>query len=182
MTRVLLHVCCGPCLAGSLPLLEREGFCPTGFFYNPNIHLLTEARARIRAVRGYAGGVGFDLTVRDDYGLVEFVRMTAGREAERCVYCYTLRLRETAREAARRDLPGFTTTLLHSPTQKHDLIRDVAGQVAREEGVAFRYVDLRPGWDDGQDRWKVTGLYRQKYCGCIYSEMDRFGRDEESNG
>ncbi len=174
MRELLLHLCCGPCTAGSLDRLRGEGWGIQGFFYNPNIHPVTEQRARAGALRSYAAAVGLPVTWRDDYGLVEFARSVAGREGERCEHCYVLRMRETAREAARRGIGHFSTTLLYSIHQKHNLLRDVAEQSAREAGVDFLYLDLREGWAAGRERWRQTGLYTQKYCGCLYSEMERY--------
>jgi len=173
--RVLLHLCCGPCTAGSLPRLQSEGLAVTGFFYNPNIHPVMEFQARIGALKDYAGSVDLPLIWKPDYGLVDFVRSVAGREENRCEYCYVTRLRETAREASRRGMGLFSTTLLYSIHQEHNLLRDVAGQVARDEGVDFLYLDLREEWTPGRKRWRETGLFSQKYCGCIYSEMERYG-------
>ncbi len=146
----------------------------SGFFFNPNIHPVTEQLARMAACKEYAGGNELPAVWRDDYGLVEFARAVAGREAERCEYCYVLRMRETAQEARRRGIGLFSTTLLYSIYQKHDLLRDVAEQAAREAGVGFAYLDLREGWKEGVERWRRTGLYSQKYCGCIYSEKERY--------
>ncbi len=176
---LLLHVCCGPCAAGSLPRLRDEGFMAEGFFYNPNIHPVTEQRARMGALRDYADAQGLPLTCRDDYGLVEFTRSVVGREGERCEYCYVLRMRETARETKRRGLGLFTTTLLYSIHQRHNLLRDIAEQEARAAGVGFVYLDLRQEWAAGRERWRATGLYSQKYCGCLYSEMERYRKTEE---
>lgn len=172
--RILLHICCGPCAAGSLPLLEAQGLAPEGFFYNPNIHPVTEMRARAGALKAFAEGRGLPVSWREDYGLVDFARHAAWREAERCEYCYALRLREAAAEARRRKLGLFTSTLLHSIHQKHNLIRDIGEQAAREAGVDFLYLDLREGWAAGRQAWRKTALYYQKYCGCLYSEMERY--------
>jgi predicted adenine nucleotide alpha hydrolase (AANH) superfamily ATPase len=171
---LLLHVCCGPCAAGSLPRLAAEGFAPQGFFYNPNIHPVTELRSRLGACREYAASLGLPMTWRDEYGLVEFVRAVAGREQERCTYCYARRMRETAREAVRRGIGLFSTTLLYSIHQRHHLLRDIAEEAGREAGVAFLYLDLREEWSAGRERWRSTGLYSQAYCGCVYSEMERY--------
>ena len=171
--RVLLHLCCGPCTAGSLPRLRGEGLAVTGFFFNPNIHPLMEFKARMEALRDYAGVEDLDLFWEPDYGLVDFVRSVAGREENRCEYCYVTRMRKTAREARRRGMGLFSTTLLYSIHQKHNLLRDVAEQAARDEGVDFLYLDLREEWASGRQRWRETGLFSQKYCGCLYSEMER---------
>ena len=139
---LLLHLCCGPCTAGSLTRLRREGLNVTGFFFNPNIHPSMELMARAGALKEYAVVEDLDLLWEPDYGMVDFVRSVAGREDDRCEYCYVTRMRKTAREARRRGMGLFSTTLLYSIHQKHNLLRDVAEQAAREEGVCFTPIIL----------------------------------------
>jgi len=69
---------------------------------------------------------------------------------------------------------AFTTTLLISPHQKHDLIREIGNELAEEKGVAFLYADLRKRYSDSRRMTKGRDLYRQQYCGCIYSEWERY--------
>jgi predicted adenine nucleotide alpha hydrolase (AANH) superfamily ATPase len=177
---LLLHICCGPCTAGSLPRLREEGLEVTGFFFNPNVHPLMEFKARAEALKDYTVIEGPEIIWEPEYGLVEFVRSVAGNEQNRCEYCYVIRMRKTAREAKRRGYGLFSTTLLYSIHQKHNLLRDVAEQAARDEGVDFLYLDLREEWSSGRQRWRDTGLFSQKYCGCLYSEMERYGNKLQS--
>ncbi len=172
--RVLLHLCCGPCTAGSLHGFRKEGVEATGFFYNPNIHPVTELAARVSALGDFAGKAGLPVVWRPDYGLDDFVRAASGLKEGRCEYCYVMRMRETAREARRRGFGLFSTTLLYSIHQKHNLLRDISEQAAREEGVDFLYLDLREDYREGRELWRETGLYSQKYCGCIFSEEERY--------
>lgn len=174
MKPLLLHVCCGPCAAGSLPRLRDEGYAPEGYFLNPNIHPLTEFLARREALRDFAREEGLPLE-EEGYGLVEFLRRVAGHEAERCRTCYAMRLGGAARRARERGIGRFTTTLLFSIHQDHDLIRDTGARAAAAEGVEFVYLDLRHDWRSGREAWRRSGRYNQKYCGCVYSEMERFG-------
>lgn len=107
MERLLLHICCAPCSVYCVDSLRAEGIEPAGFWFNPNIHPYQEYRARRDALADYAASIGLALTVRDDYGLRDFVRAVAGDLDRRCGHCYTCRLEETARYAAAN---GFATT------------------------------------------------------------------------
>ncbi len=172
--RLLLHICCGPCTIHPLEVLRAEGWEVHGYFYNPNVHPYTEYRRRAETLAAYAAGVGLPLTVAPDYPVEEFLRQVVFREGERCRFCYGLRLRRAARVAREGKFDAFTTTLLVSPYQKHDLIREMALRVASEEGVEFLYRDFRPGFREAQARARALGMYRQPYCGCLYSEKERY--------
>ncbi|MEJ2471647.1 MAG: epoxyqueuosine reductase QueH [Desulfuromonadales bacterium] len=92
----------------------------------------------------------------------------------RCTYCYQSRLKKTAEYAARNDYDAFTSSLLYSRYQNHALIRKVGEELAQHYGIPFFYDDYRVGWQEGIRVSKEMGLYRQQYCGCIYSEKDRY--------
>lgn len=109
----------------------------------------------------------------DAYPLAEFLRQVAFREEDRCRHCYRLRLARTAEIAKKGRFDAFTTTLLYSRFQKHDLIRSIGDTVAGMQGIPFLYRDFREGWSEGVRISKELGMYRQQYCGCIYSEKDR---------
>ena len=156
--------------------LRGEGIEPVSFWYNPNIHPYQEYRARREALREYASAIGMELIVREDYGLRSFVRAVAADIEHRCSYCYTTRMAETARFAAEHGFTHFTTTLLVSPYQDHGGICAAAERLAKEYGVAFLYRDFRPGFREGQAKARETGLYMQKYCGCVFSEEDRYAK------
>jgi four helix bundle protein len=111
---------------------------------------------------------------RDEYLLEEFLRNVSHRVEERCHYCYSVRLEATAREATKNAFDGFSTTLLQSTHQNHTLIKETGERVAQEIGIPFYYEDFRQGWKKGVEVSKAMGLYRQQYCGCIYSEKERF--------
>jgi predicted adenine nucleotide alpha hydrolase (AANH) superfamily ATPase len=144
-----------------------------GRFFNPNIHPFAEYRRRREALEAYRLVLRIAVDYAAEYRPEAYFRLVAFREEDRCRYCYQLRLRETAREARRRNFRFFSTTLLFSIYQKHDLLREVGREVAEEEGVRFYYRDLRPGWEEGRRRYRQSGLFRQRYCGCIYSERER---------
>ena len=106
----------------------------------------------------------------------EYFRQVVGHEAERCQYCFRLRLSKTAETALKKGFNAFTTTLLISPHQKHELIREIGNEVAKEKGMDFLYADLRKRYSDSRRMTKPLNLYRQQYCGCIYSEWERYAR------
>ena len=171
---LLLHICCAPCAVYPLTRLRAEGLEVTGYFFNPNIHPFLEYRKRLLTVQDFAGSEGLEVLYRDEYDLDGFLSRVVGKGAGRCEQCYRLRLASAAAAARERGCSAFTTTLLYSRRQKHDLIRGVAGEMAREHGVDFRYDDYRKGWQEGIAASKAMGLYRQQYCGCIYSEQERY--------
>ncbi|MHB8769419.1 MAG: epoxyqueuosine reductase QueH [Syntrophales bacterium] len=171
---MLLHLCCGPCTIFPLRALRAEGGEVCGVFINPNIHPYQEYRRRLETLELYAGQVGLPVIREETYPLEAFLRQVAFREEERCRPCYAVRLTRTARIARNGRYDAFTTTLLYSRFQKHGLIRSVAEEVARREGVPFLYRDFRDGWSEGVRISREIGMYRQQYCGCIYSEKERF--------
>ena len=172
--KTLLHICCAPCANQPIEVLRTDGFEVTGYWYNPNIHPFTEYRARRNCVRDYAGVIELPLIERDDYGLRPFVREVAEDIAGRCVKCYEMRLFETAKAAAEGGFDSFTSSLFISPYQKDELMRDVAERAAHENGVEFLYRDFRPYFKDGQNFAREHDFYMQKYCGCVFSEQERY--------
>ncbi|MCD7859419.1 MAG: epoxyqueuosine reductase QueH [Firmicutes bacterium] len=172
--KILLHICCAPCANQCIDVLRADGCDLTGYWYNPNIHPFTEYRARRNCLREYAKSVGLPLLERDDYGLRPFVRAVAADIDGRCLQCYEMRLFDTARSAAQGGFDAFSSSLFISPYQRHELLRDVAERAAAEYGVRFLYRDFRPYFRAGQERARELGLYMQKYCGCIFSEQERY--------
>ena len=122
METVLMHTCCAPCSLSCIEPLRSEGIEPVAFWYNPNIHPWKEYEARRDCLLGYAPSIGMEVRVREEYGLRPFVEAVAGDLDHRCGYCYTHRLEETARYAAQHGFSAFTTTLLASVYQRHDII------------------------------------------------------------
>jgi epoxyqueuosine reductase len=174
VVRILLHICCAPCTIYPLEILRGEGNDVSGVFYNPNIHPYLEYRKRLETTETYAGGKSLTLIREDSYPMEEFLRQVAFREEERCRYCYDQRLTRAAQTARRERFDAFTTTLLYSRFQKHDLVRCAGESVAKAQGIPFLYRDFRKGWSEGVRISKELGMYRQQYCGCIYSEKERF--------
>jgi len=172
--KVLLHICCAPCANRPLALLQEQGHEVTGFWYNPNIHPFTEYRSRRNTVREYLTEIGVKLIEQNDYALRPFVRAVAEDIAHRCVKCYEMRLFETARVAKEQGFDAFTSSLFISPYQNHALMMEVAQRAAEEYGVQFLYEDFRPLFREGQDFAREHGFYMQKYCGCVFSEEERY--------
>ena len=172
--RILLHVCCAPCAIYPLKELRSQGMEVTGFFFNHNIHPYQEYRRRLDTVREYAGKVDLTMVYRDEYRLEDFLEAVADNPAERCRYCYASRLEATAKVAVEKGFTSFTSSLLYSRYQKHDAIRELGERIGARYGVTFHYDDYRRGWQEGIRISKEVGLYRQQYCGCIYSEKERY--------
>ncbi len=178
-SRILLHVCCAPCSIKCVERLRTEGTEPVLFWYNPNIHPFTEYRNRKDALVRYAGEIGLELILRDEYGLRSFLARTgcgpdAFQRGYRCPKCYASRLEATAAHAEENGFDGFCTSLSISPYQDHALIREIGDEAARRFGVEFFYRDFRPWFREGQREARERGLYMQKYCGCLFSEEERF--------
>jgi len=146
------------------------------FWYNPNIHPWKEYQARRDCLLSYAPTIGMEVRVQEDYGLREFVThvVESSELDHRCAYCYSHRLEGTARYAAEHGFRAFTSTLLASTYQDHDAIAKAAERYAREYGVEFLYRDFRPNFRAGNQRARGLGFYMQKYCGCVFSEQERY--------
>ncbi|MCX5684210.1 MAG: epoxyqueuosine reductase QueH [Planctomycetota bacterium] len=171
---VLVHVCCAACALAVLEPLRRAGRVVL-HFYNPNIHPLIEFRRRLTAVQVLAERERIDLIADGRYGLREFLAQTAPWDCPaRCLACWRLRLAETARVAAERGFEAVTTTLLSSSHQDHESIRRIGQEIAAEKGLRFHYEDFRPLAAKAHEEAKRLNLYRQQYCGCIFSEEERF--------
>lgn len=174
MSDIVIHICCAPCLGGPLATLREESFRPTGRFYNPNIHPLLEFRKRVKALRVFLESDDLPVEIDDAYGLSVFLETARPLEANRCARCYAMRMDDAARFAAEKGAPAFTTTMLASQHQDHGLVRR-AGEIAAEaHGVAFLYRDFRPLAERSRDTAKRKCLYRQSYCGCVFSEAERY--------
>jgi len=177
--KLLLHICCAPCSVACIGNLRGEGIEPTGFWYNPNIHPVREYRKRKNTLIEYARMVSLRLIIENEYGLRQFINHVYPDYKARCAYCYACRMEETARYAAENGYDAFSTTLLISPYQKHELIKTTGEKMAAKYGTEFLYRDFRPYFQEGQEKAREAGLYRQQYCGCIFSEEDRYLEDKK---
>ena len=175
--KVLMHACCGPCASYSVEALREAGHEVYGYFYNPNIHPSQEYRRRWESFKQLAEAVELPILEPGDYDYQEWLRRAAWREQVRCPLCYQMRLEQTARIAKHGKFDAFTTTLLISPYQKHDVLKQTGEAIAAAYGIPFLYMDFRPGFKRSVELSKEMGLYRQQYCGCIYSEAERYARD-----
>jgi predicted adenine nucleotide alpha hydrolase (AANH) superfamily ATPase len=175
--KMLLHICCGPCTIYPLKELRTQGHEVTGFFYNPNIHPYQEYQRRRQTLNDYAEKTFLNVVWPEGYPLEEFLRAVATfNKEERCAFCLRDRMAYTAQLAINEKYDGFTTTLLYSKYQKHDLIREIGKSLSQQLGIYFYYQDFRTGWYEGVKISKDLDMYRQPYCGCIYSEKERYCR------
>ena len=174
---ILLHCCCAPCTIFPHKTLCEEGYSPTCFFYNPNIHPYTEFARRLEAMKVFGFETGAKVLIDERYGLDEFLQAVFGK-GDRCLSCYAMRMREAARVCRDRGPECFTTTLLYSKYQKHERIVESCERAAEEFGVRFVNVDFRQGWKEGIRESRRMGFYRQQYCGCIFSEQERYAAEK----
>jgi predicted adenine nucleotide alpha hydrolase (AANH) superfamily ATPase len=172
--KVLLHICCGPCSIWPVKNLRKDGMDVMGFFYKHNIHPYTECLKRQETVQNYADQINLRMIYQEGYEPEGFIQNVVYREADRCRYCYHDRLRSTAMIARRGNFDSFSTTLLYSKFQNHKLVKSMGASIGKSVGVPFLYQDFREGWKEGVETSKQLGMYRQQYCGCIYSEKERF--------
>ncbi|MDO4565197.1 MAG: epoxyqueuosine reductase QueH [Clostridia bacterium] len=176
MTKVLLHCCCAPCSLSCIEPLKGEGLEPVALWYNPNIHPWKEYVARRDCLVDYASSIRMELIVAENYGLKSFVKEAVNASDGRCSMCYRSRLDFVAKYAAEAGFEAFTTTLLASVYQNHELIASIAQSSADRYGVSFLYRDFRPNFRAGNARARELGLYMQSYCGCIFSEEERYDK------
>ncbi len=174
--KILIHMCCAHCYAKFLTGLQQEEDKPAqaaGLWFNPNIHPLIEYRRRLKAVRMLAERHQWQVHILDEYGLKSFCRQIHPNYdmPERCRTCYQIRLEEAAGFAAANGYDTLATTLCTSRHQDHNLIRDAGQQAAANAGIGFWYRDLRESEPDPK---LLQGLYKQQYCGCVFSEEDRY--------
>ncbi len=172
--KLLLHTCCAPCLIFPLEFLSEKGIQVTGYFFNPNIHPFKEFKKRLNCLEEYSNNNDIPLVINKDYGLIEFTRRVAFKEKERCNICYDYRLLNTVILAKKNNFDSFSTTLLYSRYQKHFLIKEKCEDLSRVYNINFFYHDFRVGWQKGIDSSIEENFYRQPYCGCVYSEQERY--------
>ncbi len=174
--KIMMHICCGPCAIYPLNALRSDGHEIRGFFFNPNIHPYREFKKRLQALKTVADEMSLENDYVKEYGLKEYLRKVVYNEERRCSICYEMRLLPTVMQAKTIGVDAFTTTLLYSKYQNHDLIRTTAERLAGEYNISFYYQDFRKGWQQGIDMSVKMDIYRQPYCGCIYSEQERYDK------
>ena len=185
--RLLVHACCGPCLVGVYEDIETN-YKEYGLqsmedidvmWYNINIHPRAEYDRRKDTLKELLDIKNKKGIFLDEYNLMKWSKSAVNFEEQeyscRCQFCYTSRLERVFQYANENGYTHVTTTLLISPYQKHDLICEVCKKLEIKYSVKFLYKDFRPLFRSGQARAKEIGLYRQKYCGCIFS-IDEGGK------
>lgn len=179
---LLMHTCCAPCSVYCIDTLRKEGIEPVLYWYNPNIHPYTEYSARRDCLKEYAKSIDVEAIFEEEYGLDEFCKNVIGNLKNRCAnYCYRVRLEKTVKYAKEHSYDAFTTTLLVSPYQKHEVLKEVCENLSKEYEIEFVYRDFRVGFREGQKIARERGLYMQKYCGCVFSEEDRYSKKIEKD-
>jgi len=179
---LLVHCCCAPCSVACIKSLKNENIDLHLFWFNPNIHGLAEYKLRRDCLKDFAIAEDLKLSLIDEYGLKEFLKEVMPDNDEppsRCETCYKLRLEKTASFAAKEGFESFTTTLLISPYQNHEAIKRIGEEMAAKYNLGFYYRDFRPLFRDGQTLARNKNFYMQKYCGCIFSEEDRYSRKSD---
>ena len=180
--RLLLHSCCAPCSSYVLEYLS-DYFEITVFYYNPNIYPPEEFGKRVeeqkRLIRQLPAKHPISF-LDGPYEPERFYEMAKGLEqvpegGERCFKCYRLRLAETAEMARAGKYDYFTTTLSISPLKNAEKLNEIGGALAMDYGVAYLYSDFkkRNGYKRSTELSKEYGLYRQDYCGCVFSMRER---------
>ncbi len=173
---LLLHMCCAPCAIFPTQILQQLGYDVTLFFYNPNIHPYREFQKRLASAQDFALYHKLPLILDQQYRLAEFLRAVVFRENRRCLVCQEIRIKKTTSIARNKGFQNFSTSLLYSKYQKHDDIRRQCCDYSKSSGIEFIYHDFRQGWQVGVEYAISQGFYRQSYCGCIFSEQDRYDK------
>lgn len=174
MAKLLMHCCCAPCTVAVYDTIkEKNEYEITAFWYNNNIHPKVEYEQRLETLKTYSNMENINLIVVESYDMINFIDHVVKNDikefGKRCVYCYTKRLEETFKYAKQNGYDAVTTTLLISPYQNHELIKKIAEDLAIKYNIKLIYEDFRPLFRQGQNKARELGLYRQKFCGCIYS-------------
>lgn len=174
MKRVLLHICCGPCAIYPFEKLTKAGHEVEGYFYNPNIQPQSEYSKRKEAVEEFSNKFGLKVHFGEYQEQVYLDCVSSAKDkASRCPKCFRLRLEYTLDFAVNNKFDFFTTTLLVSPYQDQQAIKEIGNQISQGSGSEFLFFDFRPGFKKGHARAKELNLYCQKYCGCLDSLEER---------
>jgi predicted adenine nucleotide alpha hydrolase (AANH) superfamily ATPase len=178
--RIALHACCGPCLLEPYDALALAGEDVVVFYANPNIHPREEYERRRDTLLAYAAenGVRVEELAYDREAWEAAVAGLEDDRAARCRACFAVRLGAVASRAAELGLDAVATTLTVSPYQDPDAIREAGEAVCADAGVGFLVTDFRDRFAEASRRSRELGMYRQDYCGCVYSATEaREGRE-----
>ncbi|MFH1227915.1 MAG: epoxyqueuosine reductase QueH [Planctomycetota bacterium] len=180
MSKLLLHICCGVCGGPIVQKYKDSGFEVAGYFYNPNIHPYQEFLKRIEAVESLSRQENVPIYYERAYGLDEFMKTVATHgqihNKQRCSRCYKLRLNQTAQYARDNGYEAFASTLSISPFQDQALIKEIGRKEAESTGVKFVYETMTSLYHKSKELAKEHNLYQQQYCGCIFSEYERYAK------
>ena len=171
---LLLHICCACCLCAPLNELRKEGFRVTGLFYNPNIHPFLEFRRRLKALRVFQESDPIPVVYQEEYGIREYLKSVNYEGDDRCADCYAMRLKFAADYAKRSGFDAFTSTMLFSVYQNHEQLKMISENLSKEYEINFVYRDYRYLSECSHDIAREKMIYRQGYCGCVFSEYERY--------
>lgn len=191
MDKLLLHTCCGPCLMDPGQILAQD-YEVASFYFNPNIHSQTEHDKRLVNAKKAAQFLKIDFistsfSPKEYFNFLnknfqetfnKFDKQGIGEKIERCYFCYKLRLQETALMAKKLGFRVFSTTLLVSPYQKTKLILEIGSELSERNGIKFVGEDFKNGYKKGREEAAKINLYRQNFCGCAYSFVEKFRRNK----
>ncbi len=175
-------MCCGPCSIYPLQKILEGDFKVTGFFYNPNIHPVGEFKKRLDAAIKLSKLMEIEVIFHSEYEPAPFFDVKRQNDPKspikiekqaRCTHCYSIRMDKTAETAKNAGFDAFSSSLLYSRYQDHEGLIEFGQKMQERHGVEFLYEDFRVGWQSGIAESKKMGLYRQKYCGCIFSKLER---------
>ncbi len=170
---LLLHACCAPCAEYPVFDLQGQKIDTEVLYFNPNIHPKFEFDRRREQLEKLSELDGFVCHFSDDFRMDDWLEHKwEGQFASRCLMCYQIRMDYVAAFAKEKGFQRFSTSLLVSPYQNHDAIIASAELASQKYGIPFFYNDWRPHFREGQNMAREHGLYRQKYCGCIFSLDD----------
>ena len=175
--KLLLHMCCGPCALMPITHFLGKGYRVTAWFMNPNIQPLSEYLRRREAAEACCAYMKIPVLFEDcEWDITKWLRQVRDRDEkpDRCVYCCESRVLATFQKAKALGYTHVSTSLLYSIYQPHEVIRLCGERLSKEFGIPFLYEDFRKDWQAGIDLSKEIGLYRQPYCGCVYSEAERY--------
>ncbi len=167
--KLMLHVCCGPCAEFPLAVLQRYGGVEAAVFSNPNIHPLPEYERRLEYARLLMEDAGIPFSEASTSSEERWRAFPNESKSAHCRACYPIRMHLAAAACAEHGCDAFTTTLAVSPYQNYELLTQAGHAAAKNFGVRFIELDFRPGYRIGQRMARADRLYRQRYCGCIYS-------------
>jgi len=172
MKKILLHICCGICSSWAIEKLKNEGFQVKGFFYNPNIQPEEEYLKRLNTAREVARFHEIELSA-GDYSPGAWLERVKGLENEaegaaRCLVCFRIRLEETCRKARESGTEYFTTTLTISPHKNFELIKEIGLSISASGFLPYNF-KKEDGFKKSNEFSRRHDLYRQDYCGCLFS-------------